>query len=254
MQTSSSTSWARAGIYLLAFSAILIAHVLLFVFAPALYDAFVPGEDRVVEWITFLGFFTAGVVVLSTLRQRSRMNRWTLCYLLGLGLFFLVCAGEEISWGQRIIGFETPERVAEINEQGEFNFHNLALEHLHPMDIVSWFMKLFGMILPLVAALLSRRRAFPFSGYLPALALAPCFAFPEIVNLFWRPISAFVADLAPAGASAAAYAGHLEELQEMYWGLASLLAAVSIRRYWTSRRGREQAPRKHAGAQSAILL
>jgi hypothetical protein len=32
---------------------------------------------------------------------------------------------EEISWGQRIIGFETPETLVRINTQDEFNVHNI---------------------------------------------------------------------------------------------------------------------------------
>lgn len=33
--------------------------------------------------------------------------------------------GEEINWGQRIIGFETPAFLANPNIQGEFNLHNI---------------------------------------------------------------------------------------------------------------------------------
>ena len=37
--------------------------------------------------------------------------------------------GEEISWGQRILGFATPESMADVNRQGEFNIHNLPGLH-----------------------------------------------------------------------------------------------------------------------------
>ena len=43
------------------------------------------------------------------------------------GLLFVLAAGEEISWGQRIIGFESSAYFLEHNEQDEFNFHNLEL-------------------------------------------------------------------------------------------------------------------------------
>ncbi len=39
-------------------------------------------------------------------------------------LCFVAC-GEEVSWGQRILGIETPEYIAKHNKQGEFNLHNL---------------------------------------------------------------------------------------------------------------------------------
>ena len=35
--------------------------------------------------------------------------------------------GEEISWGQRIFGFSTPDSLAEINVQTEFNLHNIDM-------------------------------------------------------------------------------------------------------------------------------
>ncbi len=51
-------------------------------------------------------------------------------FFLLLGLLFFVLLGEEISWGQRIFGFETPESIEQRNIQDEFNFHNLDVFHL----------------------------------------------------------------------------------------------------------------------------
>lgn len=44
---------------------------------------------------------------------------------LGLGLVLVATALEEISWGQRLLGFDTPSTLVELNRQGEFNLHNL---------------------------------------------------------------------------------------------------------------------------------
>ena len=41
------------------------------------------------------------------------------------GLFVLIVALEEISWGQKLFGFNTPEEIAVINSQGELTLHNL---------------------------------------------------------------------------------------------------------------------------------
>jgi hypothetical protein len=51
-------------------------------------------------------------------------------FFLLLGLLFFVLLGEEISWGQRIFGFETPESIEARNVQDEFNIHNLEIFHL----------------------------------------------------------------------------------------------------------------------------
>ena len=50
-------------------------------------------------------------------------------YFLVLGVLFVFAFGEEISWGQRIIGFDTPEAIQNINVQGEFNLHNMEIFH-----------------------------------------------------------------------------------------------------------------------------
>jgi peptidoglycan/LPS O-acetylase OafA/YrhL/cytochrome c-type biogenesis protein CcmH/NrfG len=41
-----------------------------------------------------------------------------------LGLMFLAMLGEEISWGQRLLGYRTPDWIARQNYQGEFTLHN----------------------------------------------------------------------------------------------------------------------------------
>ena len=48
------------------------------------------------------------------------------CVYTGVLLFSIVCAGEEISWGQRILGFEGPDAWIAINKQGEMNLHNIG--------------------------------------------------------------------------------------------------------------------------------
>lgn len=50
--------------------------------------------------------------------------------LFGSAFFFF--GGEEISWGQRLFGFETPEAWRKLNVQGEVNLHNLEI--LNPFD------------------------------------------------------------------------------------------------------------------------
>ena len=44
--------------------------------------------------------------------------------LVAVGAF--VVAGEEISWGQRILGLTTPDALNDINHQGETNIHNIS--------------------------------------------------------------------------------------------------------------------------------
>lgn len=80
-------------------------------------------EDSLYESLTSL-FFAAAAVTFALAYWYQRNLFFAL-----LGLAFLLAAGEEISWGQRIIDFRTPEFFAEHNAQREFNLHNLEWVH-----------------------------------------------------------------------------------------------------------------------------
>jgi hypothetical protein len=55
---------------------------------------------------------------------RGGVFAWALIYgVVGLALLWI--AGEEISWGQRIFGLETPDWMQRHNLQHEMNLHNL---------------------------------------------------------------------------------------------------------------------------------
>jgi hypothetical protein len=92
-------------------------------------------EDGVVEYIGAALFFLASVLYF-LLYKNSRLHsklEWlpvkgNVFYFL-LAVAFLFVGMEEISWGQRIIGFETPGAIREMNAQSEFNLHNLDIFH-----------------------------------------------------------------------------------------------------------------------------
>lgn len=97
-------------------------------------------EDGVIESLGALFFFVASVAFAVAFARSSGhgnhlwrfQTRRNVIYLF-LALLFFFGAGEEISWGQRIFGWHTPEGIAEINAQGETNLHNLWLfQHWNP--------------------------------------------------------------------------------------------------------------------------
>ncbi len=57
---------------------------------------------------------------------RSSQQKLGRVLLTLLGFLLVVAAMEEMSWGQRVVGFETPESLEALNYQGEFNIHNLV--------------------------------------------------------------------------------------------------------------------------------
>ena len=80
-------------------------------------------EDYWVENLTAVWFLLAGLVLFVTaLVERGIFFRCV--YILG-GMAMVFVAGEEISWGQRIFWFATPDFLMRLNESEELNVHNI---------------------------------------------------------------------------------------------------------------------------------
>ncbi len=77
-------------------------------------------EDLAGEWTQV--FFFAATCIMAWLLAREAGRYRVFFILLGLACFYV--AMEEISWGQRIFGLESPELFREKNLQGETNLHN----------------------------------------------------------------------------------------------------------------------------------
>lgn len=82
-------------------------------------------EDGLVEWLSVLFWSVGFVVSLRAVRDRTGLRSRVL--FVSAALICLVALGEETSWGQRVLDFDTPGFIKERNKQGEFNFHNLEV-------------------------------------------------------------------------------------------------------------------------------
>ncbi|MGB0453329.1 MAG: hypothetical protein ACPGJV_06410 [Bacteriovoracaceae bacterium] len=92
------------------------------------YNDWYTVEDGFIEWLTvaallfgsFVAFYRANILA------PFRGFRFKI-FLIFLGLLFFFAVGEEISWGQRLIGYDSPAFFYKFNSQGETNIHNLVL-------------------------------------------------------------------------------------------------------------------------------
>ena len=139
-------------------------------------------EDGVAEWLQVLFYALAlGGCVKITWRLRGTGSLFALYAIVCIGLFFLL--GEELSWGQRMFGWGTPESVSELNKQGETNIHNLD----HVGTAFKWLQMLvgaYGVLLPLWfrnAARLDRARNLQ-PWIIPHFTLIPYFG----LMFVWR--------------------------------------------------------------------
>ncbi len=117
-------------------------------------------EDGLFEYFTAIGFFIGGVIMLRIARHlwQTKNYNWRnvllpFCVLVGLAL--CVIAMEEISWGQRIFNFQTPQFIADSNTQDEITIHNN--EAILPYVYYGYFIvSLYGFISPLIKLVIKR--------------------------------------------------------------------------------------------------
>lgn len=138
----------------------------------------------------------AGVATLGYFRcRRIKARGWRgrvapLAYL-ALALFFFDAAGEELSWGQRLLGFGTPDALQGINAQRETTLHNLYGDEKGQnasgrLFMLGWVT--FGVVVPLAATLWPAAGRF-LRGLVP---VAPVWLACLFIGqqLLWHPVQA----------------------------------------------------------------
>lgn len=110
-------------IFLLVVAGMIVAH-----FDLKFYEAVYVREDGVIEWLTVLALISSSFLCFfRAYRLRSKRGILFITITILFGIIFLFGVGEEISWGQRLFGIDTPEFFARHNSQQETNLHNLVL-------------------------------------------------------------------------------------------------------------------------------
>lgn len=182
------------------------------------HDAWIFGAETfdggIVENLTVLFYGLAIVVSGLVFIRASRLygpasgGLWR-----GLLVVMIVCfaamIGEEMSWGQHLIGFQTPAELAAVNLQGESNLHNLVSPRLY--DLVYQGLGFALILLPPVAWFAMRGPALPS----PVLFLQDLYINPWAYSLL---------------ASAGVLLQHevFEELAEMVLAFAILYALATL--------------------------
>ena len=125
----------------------------------------------------------------------------------------MLCALEEISWGQRLLGFGTPEVFLRHADQPELNVHNF-LQGVFPIKtkhVAGVLVFLFGACLPFVSDRAPLRGAIARLGIVvPPKLLAPSFVLAALMMID-RPT------------------GREEEYGELFFGISLLLFVLHYR-------------------------
>jgi hypothetical protein len=144
---------------------------------------FLVAEDSLLEWAQVGAYLAAsvGAVLVAVALSRTGGRLALAAYVvLALGCFF--AAGEEIAWGQRVLGLETPEGLAAVNMQNEITVHNIgpAQTAFHGVQVLA------GAFGSLGAWLIRRRPRIDRARlelFVPPLFLASAFFLPLAYRL-----------------------------------------------------------------------
>lgn len=97
----------------------------------------------------------AGCYAVIRGRFPARWLRWWFLIWVLATLYF---AGEEASWGQHYLGWDTPESIAEVNKQQETNLHNTSSWlNMQPRSAVELWILVGGIVVPVVGIIGGRR-------------------------------------------------------------------------------------------------
>lgn len=147
-----SNRWARVAVVPVVLVALAAVLGLVHARAEEMLDGWAT-EDGLIETAQVLLFLAAALTCAWGLRRGTAV-RWAWPILFGSVLLAL----EEIDWGQRILGYSTPDALEVNNRQQSFNVHNLAgvHENIRALGICLLLVAFVG--LPLLARTSTRGR------------------------------------------------------------------------------------------------
>ena len=133
--------WDRHGrTFFLAFLAVLVfAVVAHWTLRTYLAVEWLESEDGLSEWWSVFAYMAGALAIGAAAWSLKNTQHSPVRYFyltLAVGLF--LGGMEEISWGQRIVGWSTPEALSEINVQNETTLHNFTFGNKVMFELFFW--------------------------------------------------------------------------------------------------------------------
>ena len=158
--------------YFLIFTALLLVVCWIQFLHPIAY-VYLISEDNIGEYSTSVAFAVAACFFFAVAKRSAGLNRLFMFFMTFLNILI---AGEEISWGQRIFGVDTPELLRNINQQGEITLHNIgSLQGASFHEVAGVFLQIL-----MVISVLKNRLSQSFDS-IRSLSLPPVSLWPAAV-------------------------------------------------------------------------
>lgn len=188
-----------------------------------IFHRWIESESGFIENGTVLLLIPAAIFLfIVTLRFWKNQQKSLAIWFLLAALVCVGFAGEEASWGQHWVGWQSPEYFEEHNRQGETNFHNLNIQFGRLVkSILTLMIIVGGLILPLTRNAAESSES--FFGWIVATRVSVAAAsFVLLVRVVerlktWFDLDWFLLTV------------NLKELQELYIAIFLFIYAWSIK-------------------------
>lgn len=118
-----------------------------------------------------------GLSAALLVRRRTLQHAWFAAWVALALAGCIYVLGEEVSWGQHLIGWATPESWQRLNDQGETNLHNISAWFDQKPKLILELAVLFGgLVLPLWPAARRRLDGRRLGYLVPSLRCVPAAA------------------------------------------------------------------------------
>ncbi|MFQ5450899.1 MAG: hypothetical protein ACE5E9_09735 [Nitrospinaceae bacterium] len=135
---------------------------------PTTLEGILYAEDGLLESLTALLFLLAGIHAFQAgkiaIQEKMDCKISSILFLGGFLCWLLFL--EEISWGQRLFGWQTPDPIAAINFQKETNVHNFFNPLLGNAERI--FAIFLSMLLFILPVLREKIKSLPARAFIPA--------------------------------------------------------------------------------------
>lgn len=175
-------------------SASVVAGFVASLISPAYFHDVFAAEDHYIENMTVVSLCGAFLVCAYRVYKIGK-SRGGVFFAIGLvsALLFSFGAGEELSWGQRLLHFPTPDFFARHNAQRELNLHNLVFGGTKVNKVV--FSDLLGVFVVLYLAVFPY--AYPRVARLKGLADEWGVPLPRLYQVILYAVSTVLVLLIP---------------------------------------------------------
>lgn len=195
------------------------------IIAPEAYRTWIDGELGLIELTTPILAVIGAVVGIRLLSRAVRNGSRPLrIWIVLITLACIYFAGEEISWGQHLFKWETPEAIGRINDQRETNLHNVSswFDQKPRLALEIWVL-VGGIIVPVLEWRRGTRLAPEQFRYWfwPTLDCAPTAVLAIVVRLPERMKDLFQIEALP-------FELRYSEPQEYYFALFLMLYLASL--------------------------